>query len=94
MRSEHQDDFLQALGTALQAQGSLEEEEWEVVKASSAQSCEAQPLDPALLKELGAEVAQEEEQALCTCTRFMHMTGLSRPKAHWVLPPGRCRGRC
>ena len=42
----------------MQAQRLLEDEEWEVVKAGSAQTPDAQPIHPALVRELGLQVAQ------------------------------------
>lgn len=48
---------VQALGTVVQAQGLLEEHAWEVVRASSARSyCDAQPIEPVRVKELGLQV--------------------------------------
>ena len=73
----------QALGTALQAQGSVEEEEWEVVKASSAHSCDSQPLDSALLRDLGSQVinteVEERAEELRTCR--MHLAKLESCKS-------------
>lgn len=61
----------------------MEEEEWEVVKASSARSCDSQPLDSALLRELGSQV--KTQKLKIKKKSFAHAACILQSLSHWNL---------